>query len=86
MKSPFQEIDEAFAPMEEPLKWVQDKQPKLTANFRGVVLQGAMETQSAGVQAGRLLADNWTIRLPKDSVIVSKVEFGDVIERECWDK
>ena len=44
MKSSFEKIDKAFMPLEEPLKWIQDKAPHMSSTFYGVVLQGAMET------------------------------------------
>lgn len=84
MKSPFENTDKAFMPLEEPLKWIQDKAPHMSSTFYGVVLQGAMETQTAGVQAASILADSWTIRLPSKSIIVGKMTIGDTIERACW--
>ena len=44
MKQPFYNTDKAFMPLEEPLKWIQDKAPHMSSTFHGVVLQGAMET------------------------------------------
>lgn len=84
MKSPFDDIDKAFMPLEEPLTWVQDKAPHMTSTFYGVVLQGAMETMTAGVQTARLVADSWSVRIPAKSLAVDKMSIGDTIERGCW--
>lgn len=84
MKSPFCDIDKAFHCLEETLVWTQDKSPHISSTFTGVVLQGAMETQSAGIQTGQLLADSWTIRVPNKSLIIDKIAIGDIIERGCW--
>lgn len=56
----------------------------MSSTFKGVVLQGAKETQSAGVQPGSLLADSWTVRVPVKSLKVDKISVGDTIERDCW--
>lgn len=84
MKSPFEKIDKAFFPLEEPLKWIQDKAPHTSSTFYGVVLQGSMETMTAGVQVARITADSWTVRLPSKSLLVDKMTIGDMIERGCW--
>lgn len=85
MKNPFADFDsKATAPFKEHLVWVQDKAPHTTSTFDGVVLQGAAETQTAGIQTGYLLADAYTVHVALSQLIVDKFEVGDTISRGCW--
>lgn len=85
MKHPFTDFDsKALNPFKEQLVWRQDKTPHITSSFDGVVLQGAPETPSAGVQAGYLLADSYTVHVALSQLLVDKFTIGDTISRECW--
>lgn len=85
MKHPFADFDSKAAdPFKEPLVWIQDKAPHTTGTFDGVVLQGAAETQTAGIQTGYLLADAYTVHVALSQLIVDKFEVGDTISRGCW--
>lgn len=81
MKNPFEDFDKAFQPLTETLSWRMDAPPHKEATFRAVVLQGAMESQTAGVQTGQILADAWSVRLPSDSVLIHSVHLGDTLKR-----
>ena len=85
MKHPFADFDsKATKPFKESLVWTQDKTPHMNGTFDGVVLQGAAETQTAGIQTGYLLADIYTIHVALSQLIVDKFEVGDTISRGCW--
>lgn len=85
MRHPFADFySHAASPFKEPLVWVQDKAPHLTGTFDGVVLQGAAETQSAGVPTDYIIADSYTIHVGLGDMLVEKFEIGDTIQRECW--
>lgn len=69
MLDPFKDIDRAFMPLEQPLVWRRGKSPHQSATFSGVLLQGSMESASAGMSIDPTLADIWTVRLPRFSTV-----------------
>lgn len=71
-------------PLEEPLKWIQDKAPHKTGMLKAVVLQGAPESNTAGIPIEPLTADSWTVHAPLDSILVDQVKEGDTLERGIW--
>lgn len=79
MKSPFENIDKAFNPFEEPLEWIQDNRKHLRGIFHGIVLQGSMENSSAGVSISPLTADIWTIQVCENVKFLNDIKLGDEI-------
>ena len=84
MKQPFDNTDKAFMPLEQTLVWHRGKAPHISSTFSGTLLQGSMETASAGVSIDPTIADAWSVRLPRFSLIVGKMSIGDTIEVACW--
>lgn len=79
MTNPFENIDKAFKPFEEPLEWRMDAKPHTRGVFRGVLLQGSMENSNAGVSISPLLADMWTIQVCEDIKFLNDIKIGDEI-------
>ena len=87
MTNPFENIEKAFEPFEEQLEWTQDKKPHSRGIFKGVVLQGSLESSSAGVSLSPLVADIWTIHTSEKILFLSEIKIGDTIGRlNCKDK
>lgn len=73
-------------PLEQALVWHRAKTPCMSATFSGTLLQGSMESATAGVDIDPTLADVWTVRVPRHSLIAAQAEVGDTIEPACWKK
>lgn len=71
----------AFAPMLEPLKWVQDKAPHRSGTFCAAVLHGAPDSQNAGHPLGSIVADPWGVQVPLGTALVAEIHVGDRLHR-----
>ena len=79
MRSIFQN-DAAFAPMDECIKWRQDKSPHLEGAFYGTVLHGESQSESAGPSRSGIAADSWTVIIREHTATCAGMKTGDTLE------
>lgn len=74
-------FDRALRPLSETLAWRQDRAPHKRGSFRAVVLQGAVDGETAGHPRGSVPADEWTVHLPYAVALAAEIAPGDTISR-----
>lgn len=79
MPSMFENVA-AFEPMDELVKWRQDKAPHLEGSFRAVVVHGESQSESAGPTRGGMAADPWTVIVETNPAECVGMANGDTIE------
>lgn len=70
----------AFEPMDELVKWRQDKAPHLEGSFRAVVVHGESQSESAGPSRGAMAADPWTVIVETNPAECVGMTNGDTLE------
>jgi len=70
----------AFEPMDELVKWRQDKAPHLEGSFDAVVLHGESQSESAGPTRGAMAADPWTVVTESNPAECVGLTLGDTLE------
>lgn len=74
------ENDAAFEPMDELVKWRQDKSPHLEGSFKATVLHGETQSDSAGPSRGTFAADPWSIVCGSNPAECVGLAVGDTLE------
>lgn len=72
--------DCAFKPLEEPVKWRQDKAPHLEGSFDALVLHGESQSETAGPSRGGFAADPWTVICGTNPAECVGMALGDTLE------
>lgn len=96
MPSPFENLDRAFSPISETVRWRQDRAPHTERDVEACVLQGASETDAAGSPRGGVSADAWQVLVPLarqrelgisvgDTFVVDNVPFPLTIQSSVSD-
>ena len=80
MPSPFDMPGAAFEPMEETVKWRQDKAPHFEGSFSATVLHGESQSESAGPTRGAIAADPWTVIVDSNPAECVGMTHGDTLE------
>jgi hypothetical protein len=70
----------AFEPMDELVKWRQDKAPHLEGSFNAVVVHGESQSESAGPSRGAMAADPWTVIVETNTAECVGMTNGDTLE------
>ena len=70
----------AFEPMDELVKWRQDKAPHLEGSFRAVVVHGESQSESAGPSRSGIAADPWTVIIREHTATCAGMKTGDTLE------
>ena len=70
----------AFEPMDELVKWRQDKAPHLEGSFNAVVVHGESQSESAGPSRGAMAADPWTVIVETNPAECVGMTNGDTLE------
>jgi len=70
----------AFEPMDELVKWRQDKAPHLEGSFNAVVVHGESQSESAGPTRGGFAADPWTVICETNPAECVGLTIGDTLE------
>lgn len=70
----------AFEPMDELVKWRQDKAPHLEGSFNAVVVHGESQSESAGSSRGAMAADPWTVIVETNPAECVGMTNGDTLE------
>ena len=70
----------AFEPMDELVKWRQDKAPHLEGSFKANVLHGESQSDSAGPSRGTFAADPWTVIVETNPAECVGMTNGDTLE------
>ena len=70
----------AFEPMDELVKWRQDKAPHLEGSFKAVVVHGESQNDSSGPTRGGISADPWTVIAETNPVECVGMAVGDTLE------
>lgn len=70
----------AFAPMLEPVVWVQDAAPHRRGLINAAVFQGESQSTSAGPTLDGLVADPWSVKVPISTALVADIRIGDTLK------
>ena len=70
----------AFAPMLEPVVWIEDAAPHRRGLINTAVFQGESQSTSAGPTLDGLTADPWTVKVPICEASVLRMKMGDALK------
>lgn len=71
----------AFASLEEPMEWREDKTPHRTGSFKAIVIHGESESTAAGNVRGSIAADPWSVIVDSRVAICADIREGDTLTR-----
>lgn len=72
----------AFSPLDELVKWRQDKAPHLEGSFNALVVHGESQSESAGPSRGGIAADPYTVIAESNPAECIGMALGDTLELE----